>query len=392
MVGLTIQNYFAAILDNSLELEVGDILINKDTLETLFTDHDIIEAVKAAGCHDDFETSYAYYKALTHDLAIVEVVDIENLGKVKMTILVDRELPRQVVFNRNGMKITDRFSGLKRFRMVKPFACVVEPVEQSASEILRQMEPPAHDDFLPHHASDHTVARRILKSLEVAVKTFVDNHAGYTASQESNITELSDMLADTTDEQNGDRGEYNINGEIEIRDESKIIGFGGRKYGTVSVGTMQNDGDTETVSGQKNVFDGDPNDTDTLTDGYGTNDDGVGHSISSPAHVDMGGKDAVSGQAEGKKAVRMHVKHRGVFKGKRVFKLQTSVSEPVKLEIEFKRNGLTESTPLHVVSSSNGLVVNGKVQVELDKNSNQIEVTFDRDFRGGSVGIVAHAI
>lgn len=393
MIGLTLQNFFAAILYNQLELEIGDVVINKDTIQSLFTDLDVVNAVRDFGRYDEFEMSYFYYKALTSENSIKEVVNIPELGDVEMTILIDRSLPRQVVFNRNGMKITDQMAGLKRFRMVKPFACVVEPLDKEARETLRQMEPPAHDDFLPGHASDEAVGRRILKALEATVKQFIDTHAGFKASQESNVTELSDLLADTTDDQNGDCGEYNIHGAVKISDETKTIGFGGRKYGSVSVGTLNNDGETETVSGGKVTFEGPENPPGPPNDRPGIEPtSGNGFNVSSPASLDLGGDQSVEGTSEGKKGVRMHVKHRGVLKGKRQFKLETLVKEPVKLEIAFQRNGLSESDDLVVVSSSVGEVVNGKVHVELDQNNSRIEVTFDRDFRGGSVGIVAHAI
>lgn len=393
MVGVTIQNYFGAILAGTLEVEIGDIQVNKDTIQSLFTDLDIVNAIREAGGYEDFENSYAYYKALTNERKIVEVVDVPDLGEVSMTILIDRELPRQVVFNRNGMKITDQMSGLKRFRMLKPFACVVEPTEEKSREILRQMEPPAHNNFHPHIATNEKVARAILKSLEGSTRLFIETHAGFKASQESNVTELSDLLADTTDDQNGDRGEYNIHGEVKISDETKTIGFGGRKHGSVSVGTLNDDGETETVSGGKVTFEGPENPPGPPNDGPGIEPtSGNGFNVSSPASLDLGGEQSVEGASEGKKGVRMHVKHRGILKGKRQFKLETLVKEPVKLEIAFQRNGLSESDDLVVVSSSVGEVINGKVQVELDQNNSRIEVTFDRDFRGGSVGIVAHAI
>lgn len=393
MVGVTIQNYFGAILASSLEIEIGGIVINKDSIASLFIDADIINAVREAGCYDDFENSYAYYKCLTDDRTIVETVDVSNLGTMSLSILVDRELPRQVVFNRNGMKITDQMSGLKRFRMLKPFACVVEPIDEMSSETLRQMEPPAHDNFHPHIATDQKAARAILKALENTVKKFIDKHAGFKASQESNVTELSDLLADTTDEQNGESGEFNIRGAVKIIDETKTISLGGRKFGSVSVGTLTETGETETISGGKTKLDGPPNHPGPPPPEVGVETvSGNGFSVSTPATLDPAGTVAVVVPSEGKKAVRMHVKHRGVLKGKRQFKLETLVNEPVKLEIAFQRNGLSESDDLVVVSSSIGTIVNGKVHVELDQNNSLIDVTFDRDFRGGSVGIVAHAI
>jgi hypothetical protein len=393
MVGVTIQNYFGAILAGTLDIEIGGIEINKDTIQTLFTDPNIVNAIRDAGCYEDFENSYAYYKCLTDDRTIVETVNVPNLGTMSLSILVDRELPRQVVFNRNGMKITDQMSGLKRFRMLKPFSCVVEPIDEMSRETLRQMEPPAHDNFHPHIATDQKVARAILKALETTVKQFIDKHAGFTASQESNVTELSDILADTTDDQNGESGEFNIRGAVKIIDETKTLSFGGRKYGSVSVGTLSETGETESVSGGKSKVDGPPNPPGPPPPEVGLEpSSGNGFSVSTPATLDPAGKVAVVTPSEGEKAVRMHVKHRGVLRGKRQFKLETLVNEPVKLEIAFQRNGLSESDDLVVVSSSVGTIVNGKVHVELDQNNSLIDVTFDRDFRGGSVGIVAHAI
>ena len=82
IIKVTIDFYMMAILEEKLEVLVQDIIINKDTIESII--------VKGENTHyreDDFK----------------------GMGKIKLYILLDKNLPKKVAYIRsNGMKIIDK--------------------------------------------------------------------------------------------------------------------------------------------------------------------------------------------------------------------------------------------------------------------------------------------
>ena len=82
IIKVTIDFYMMAILEEKLEVLVQDIIINKDTIESII--------VKGENTHyreDDFK----------------------GMGKIKLYLLLDKNLPKKVDYIRsNGMKIIDK--------------------------------------------------------------------------------------------------------------------------------------------------------------------------------------------------------------------------------------------------------------------------------------------
>lgn len=389
--GYVVQSFMGSILDGKLTLKVGDREINAETLQSIVEDEDVEKAIEEdEGSSESFILARNYYAALTSDRALVEIKDLPTVGRVRVRILVGKDQPKKVAFIRRGMLITDNMNGLKKFSMMKPFTCIVEPLDDRGNVILRQMEPPAHDAFEPSRLEERAAdGKRALREIEEFVREALKKHAGVKACEETNITELSEYLADVADDDRGDLGEMNFDGVLNIHDETEFLRSGGRKGGSVVSGSFDSDGNEDVAVG------GNPEPRDDIdtpspdpAPGPDPNSDGVG---TSRTGVSGAGDQQVEDRGEAKKQIRLKLPHQGVMSGNRRYKFQFKVEDVVSAELSFERVGLADNTPLAVTACTSGEVIDGRVRVEIGPENRVFEVAFANDFRG-SVRMVANAI
>jgi hypothetical protein len=217
-----LENFFAAIWGGRLEVTIGDVEINKETIEDLFDRTDLQDAVAdMTGQPERFTNAAAYLRALASEDKVTEVQQNRVLGHCRMHILLGEDLPKKVVVLRNGMVITDQLDKLKRFSDYKGFVGVVECISSEGNELLRSMEPPAHNDFEPlllAEPKDRRQARLALKTLADFVRECLKRHARDPVAEVTSIDELADYFADEDETESSDRGEeVNPIGGITIR-------------------------------------------------------------------------------------------------------------------------------------------------------------------------------
>src|SRR5262249_27457631 len=153
----------------------------------------------------------------------------------------------------NGMFITDQMDGLRRFGDFKEFVAVVECHNKKGNELLRDMEPPKHNDFEPERlpSVDRAKGKRALNELARWVKEMLKRHARDPVSDVSEVKELADYFADDVgeNEPTGKGEEINPIGAIQIRaqplkrrpvlvtqEQSEEGGAGGQTGGKASRG------------------------------------------------------------------------------------------------------------------------------------------------------------
>ncbi len=217
-----LENFFAAIWDSKLEVTIGDEEINKETIADLFDRVDLKNAVAdMTGQPERFTNAAAYLRALASKDNLTEDQQNRVLGHCRMHILLGEDLPKKVVVLRNGMVITDQLDKLKRFSDYKGFVGVVECISPKGNELLRSMEPPAHNDFEPERLAepkDRKQARLALKHLAEFVRDCLKRHARDPVTEVTSIDELADYFADEDETKSSDRGEeVNPIGGITIR-------------------------------------------------------------------------------------------------------------------------------------------------------------------------------
>ena len=137
-----IDSFLIAIYNGRLEVKVGDILINKSTLE------DIVENKLDYNKSGRNRNSLEFYKVLTSEETIINSFSLDasgggHLGEFKVYLLVDNELTsRRVLMSRiNGMKVFEQ----DRFPRGIPFSGICILQDKKINDYFRKMETPEHD-------------------------------------------------------------------------------------------------------------------------------------------------------------------------------------------------------------------------------------------------------
>ena len=150
-----------------------------------------------------------------------ELQENRELGLCDVRIAVGEGMPKRVAVLRNGMFITDQMDHLKRFGDYKEFVAVVECQNRKGNALLRDMEPPKHNDFEPERLppNEQEKGQRALWELGRWVREMLKRHARDPVADISDVRELVDYFADgSPDDQTAEKGEeINPIGAIQIR-------------------------------------------------------------------------------------------------------------------------------------------------------------------------------
>ena len=182
-----LSNFFCAIERNAMEFEIDDneISINKNTIQGLFKDADVLSAVDELQTRHTFDVARRLHECLIDESTVHDEIEILGFGYIDIRTLVRDDMNYTVGFIRNGMYITDNLKyfnePFKRFPLHKDFAVIIEPRGSEESEWFKQLENPSHNSFSADRITDpkkrekgkrlfNTLAREIRKHLrEIAV-------------------------------------------------------------------------------------------------------------------------------------------------------------------------------------------------------------------------------
>ncbi|WP_368219840.1 hypothetical protein [Aeromonas sp. R7-2] len=176
-----VSNFFVAIQNEDMEFEVdsGRIKINSNTLEGLWSHPKIEETAERSGHSSELEFARQLHRCLVSEAATEEIIDITDLGKIKVRILMEVGMPRRVGFVRNGMLITDNLRNFghafARFNG-SDFIALVQPCDNAAGKVLKKLENPAHNAFSAERIADPTgrrVAEKAMRSLGTKLREMI---------------------------------------------------------------------------------------------------------------------------------------------------------------------------------------------------------------------------
>lgn len=217
------ENFFGAISNKKLEVNIDNkIVLSQDTISGIFENSEINKVIETQKDEPErFNNCKAYLSAIQNsDEVQIEETEARYLGRCNMRILVGENLPKKVCILRNGMLITDELSGLRLFSDFKEFAAVIECKSIKGNQLLREMEPPRHDDFQPDRLpiEKRTIGKRALSDLAKWAREALKKHAKDPVSDITALDELKDFFGDELSDGNG-KGSEEINpvGEIIIR-------------------------------------------------------------------------------------------------------------------------------------------------------------------------------
>jgi hypothetical protein len=229
-----------------MEFEVESLLINRNTLGRLLASADFLHAVETTAHKTDLEFAKDLYRCLTSGHAHEEVISVIGLGKVQVRILTEKGMPSRIGFVRNGMLITDNLTHfgqpLARFPGSRDFIAIVEPMDDEAGKLLKQLENPAHNSFSAERLSDPTKRQAAKKAINLLVKQLRDlitKHAGIQYEESSSVDELAHFFGEAGgaegggDESDPERYTYKV-----VRHEPKpnqSVGGGGQFAGGTGI-------------------------------------------------------------------------------------------------------------------------------------------------------------
>ena len=180
-----IDNYFYAIYMGTLEVQIADILVNRNTLESIFqTFHDELSLL-----------TIEYYKVLTSESTVWETIDFKDYGNVTCGILTGSEMTqKKVAMIRNPwMKIKDEGS---LFDIV-PYAGVLIIQGEMINAFLRKLENPSHTKWevnLLEDPGERVVAKAILKDLRQFLIDQIKKAAGQQLGDEVELEGAADLI------------------------------------------------------------------------------------------------------------------------------------------------------------------------------------------------------
>lgn len=216
MVCSLISNFFAAIQQGQMEFMVGFHSINANTLESLLASDDLIAATAGTALRGELQFARHLHRCLVSDLAAKDLIEIPNLGKVRVRILADKGLPRRVGFIRNGMLITDNlgYFGHKfaRFPRARDFTCLVEPADDDASRLMKNLENPQHRDFSADRIPDpakRQAATKAMQTLGARIRDLINSKAGIELAGSVVVDELAHLFGEGATDNSSNSGSEN---------------------------------------------------------------------------------------------------------------------------------------------------------------------------------------
>tara|TARA_R110002126_G_scaffold213048_2_gene359538 strand:+ start:637 stop:2538 length:1902 start_codon:yes stop_codon:yes gene_type:complete len=201
-----ISNFFCAIQREEMVFEVDDgkINVNRNTLESLLTRKDIVDAAERAGHQADMTFAEQLYRCLVSENAEEQILTVPGLGEMRVRVLIEEGMPRRVGFIRNGMLITDNLRhfghALARFPGSRDFVVLVEPAEIDSGVLLKKLENPAHDGFSAERIADagkRAAATAAMRRLGTVLREIIRSTTGVTHEGAVVLDELGRFFAET---------------------------------------------------------------------------------------------------------------------------------------------------------------------------------------------------
>ncbi len=200
-----LTNYFAAISRGEIEFSInnGEISLTNQSIEELFSHPRIADVVAAEKFEEEFEIARNLFRCLTSASAIITTIDVPEVGKFNVRVLLEDGLPRVIKILRNGMVITDSLEEFgqrfARFPNHKDFIAIVETADTTASSVVRRLENPEHNRLSAERIVDPIERKKIKKSMEgfaQDLKALLKKVALPELQERSALDELAEFFAD----------------------------------------------------------------------------------------------------------------------------------------------------------------------------------------------------
>jgi hypothetical protein len=384
------ENFFGAFARGQLEVDInGMFQINRHTIDSIFLDQEIRESISdMKGEPDKFENSGLFLETLssTSDV-IVEHTENLHLGNCQLRIIVGEDLPKKIAVLRDGMLITQDLERLRRFSEFKGFVAVLECQSSKGKALLRNMEPPKHDDFEPDRLptkKDQQKGRLALREIAAWVREMLKRYAQDPVSEVTSVDELKEFFADEAEHgTDGREREENPSGNVIIRARPL------RKKDRPEMYQPQNGADEEAGTGEDGEGEGAGEGEGHAEEGADYGGNGSGSGTGSDRAEGRGGT-----QAQKNTAPRVKLSDvRCIPVTPRLRRVAFTPDYSGEIKVSVQDSGADANYALKVVSCNHGSVSRGLIEhisVTVGRRC-MIDVELERDF-DGAMRVIADAI
>ncbi len=174
MIKAVLNNFWLAIHENKLVVEIEDVTIDKDSLYELIENYYANEI--EPGSYNNIENwnPKPYYKSVKNkEIANGKYYYFEEelkiAGKVKLYVYANKGLPDRVAYFRKPLMLVYKKNNKKLKGYAAVFVC-----EGKGNEILRKMENPAHNEWKPENYKKEGKTAKEAKEIMKEINKFIN--------------------------------------------------------------------------------------------------------------------------------------------------------------------------------------------------------------------------
>jgi hypothetical protein len=223
LIKSVLNNFWLAIWDNKLDVEVEDVIINEDNLESIISKYYSESDIDGTVSETETWNPYPYFKAVKYQTgpnAKCFEKELPTLGVVKLFLLLKDKLPNRTVYSRSPKMMVFKKTDNRGFNYVGVFVCDSE----KGNRILKEMENPQHNEWKKNNYLDNDKPHKEGKLAEEELKKFMRDSLESLMKTESNkpqrILGLEEFLSIPEDLLPDDEGEGESIGSGEVNPES----------------------------------------------------------------------------------------------------------------------------------------------------------------------------
>ena len=148
MIKSVLNNFWMAIHDSKLIVQIDNIIINKENLEQIIDEYFSTDGFESGNASEiESWNPKSYLKAVkyskTSDQFPVFENNLETIGNVKLYVYLEKGLPNRVSYFRKPRMVVFKRTN----RKVNGYSAVFICENEKGNEILRLMENPAHSEW-----------------------------------------------------------------------------------------------------------------------------------------------------------------------------------------------------------------------------------------------------
>lgn len=390
MIKSVLNNFWLAINDNKLIVQIDDVIINNNNLSQILDEYFVGQYESGAPTEIESWNPKSYFKAVKHagrsDQFRVFDGHLEVLGKVKLYVYLEKGLPNRTSHFRKPRMVVFKRTNRKVIGYSAVFVCESE----RGNEILRLMENPAHNEWRKeNHPKKEGKIHKSARKAEMEISNFInaklEELSKVKAGRKAVFLGLEEYLSIPEDLSEKDE-EYDFEGN----NSNTVSGQESRQITDEETGMQSTDGELVKIKGkiksrseviesgnvEENEDGGEKMTTGGENEGGGGDQPGAGDSGTSTGERDKEGA---------KKKILIKVGFRSfVYKeNKNLYHILIINSERQieKAELELlvgSDNGRDDGMEIYYCDS--GTVTNNIIKnVELEKGKNKIKIQFAGD-------------